>query len=73
MDTATATDSRLVRGLNGPLQRTRRDYAAGHDRPPGRYLAAIRSFAAFTAAWTTVVRRAGRPVPERPPSRGTWS
>lgn len=66
MGTATMTDSRLARRLRGALRRTRQDYAAGHDRPLGGYLAAMAGFAAYTAAWTTVVRRSGRPLPERP-------
>ncbi|MFJ8467129.1 DUF1360 domain-containing protein [Streptomyces swartbergensis] len=66
MDTATPTDSRLARRLQGLLHRTRRNYAAGHDRPLGGYLVAMAGFAAYTAAWTTAVRRLGRPLPERP-------
>ncbi|MFJ8591094.1 DUF1360 domain-containing protein [Streptomyces sp. NPDC093598] len=66
MGTATVTDSRLARRLQGVLRRTGRNYAAGHDRPLGGYLAAMAGFAAYTAAWTTAVRRSGRPVPERP-------
>ncbi|MER7483190.1 DUF1360 domain-containing protein [Streptomyces sp. NPDC126510] len=66
MGTATGTDSRLASRLYGALRRTSRDYAAGHDRPLGGYAAAMAGFTAFTAAWTTVVRRRGRPLPERP-------
>lgn len=60
------TDNRLARRLRGALRRTGRDYSAGHDRPLGGYVAAMAGFAACTAAWTTAVRRSGRPVPERP-------
>ncbi|MFF6911894.1 DUF1360 domain-containing protein [Streptomyces sp. NPDC012466] len=63
---ATMADNRIARRLHGALRRTGREYAAGHDRPLGGYLAAMAGFAAYTAAWTTVVRRSGRPVPERP-------
>ncbi|MFF9810605.1 DUF1360 domain-containing protein [Streptomyces coeruleorubidus] len=63
---ATATDSRLARRLQGLLHRTRRNYAAGHDRPLGGYLAAMAGFAAYTTAWTTAVRRHRRPLLERP-------
>nr|WP_230528814.1 DUF1360 domain-containing protein [Streptomyces bellus] len=66
MDTATVTDSRLARRLQGLLQRTRRTYESGHERPLGGYLAAMAGFTAYTAAWTTAVRRHGRPLPERP-------
>lgn len=66
MGTATMADNRIARRLHGALRRTGRAYAAGHERPLGGYLAAMAGFAAYTAAWTTVVRRSGRPVPERP-------
>ncbi|MEV6808452.1 MULTISPECIES: DUF1360 domain-containing protein [unclassified Streptomyces] len=62
----TAADSRLARRLHGLLQRTRREYAAGHDRPLGGYLAAMTGFAAYTTAWATAVRLRGRPLPDRP-------
>ncbi|MEU3891978.1 DUF1360 domain-containing protein [Streptomyces sp. NPDC029041] len=66
MGTATGADSRLAGRLAGAFRRTRRDYGAGHDRPLGGYTAAMAGFTAFTAAWTTAVRRRGRPLPERP-------
>ncbi|MFH9660208.1 DUF1360 domain-containing protein [Streptomyces sp. NPDC017248] len=62
----TAADSRLARRLHGLLQRTRREYAAAHDRPLGGYLAAMTGFAAYTTAWATAVRLRGRPLPDRP-------
>ncbi|MFE0917261.1 DUF1360 domain-containing protein [Streptomyces nigra] len=52
--------------LHGLLRRTRREYAAGHDRPLGGYLAAMAGFAGYTAAWATAVRLRGRPLPDRP-------
>ncbi|WP_190199892.1 DUF1360 domain-containing protein [Streptomyces djakartensis] len=48
------------------MRRTRKEYEAGHDRPLGGYLMAMAGFAAYTAAWTSAVRRGGRPLPERP-------
>ncbi|MEV6759143.1 DUF1360 domain-containing protein [Streptomyces sp. NPDC051105] len=62
----TATDNRLARRLQGLLQRTGRQYAAGHDRPLGGYLGAMAGFAAYTTAWATAVRLRGRPLPDRP-------
>ncbi|MET9760724.1 DUF1360 domain-containing protein [Streptomyces sp. NPDC006372] len=62
----TVVDGRPVRKLRGFLRRTERSYSAGHDRPLGGYLGAMAGFAAFTAAWTTAVRRHGRPLPDRP-------
>ncbi|MEU6595092.1 DUF1360 domain-containing protein [Streptomyces sp. NPDC046881] len=62
----TAADSRLARRLHGMLQRTGKQYAAGHDRPLGGYIAAMAGFAAYTTAWATAVRLRGRPLPDRP-------
>ncbi|MEV5144830.1 DUF1360 domain-containing protein [Streptomyces sp. NPDC052727] len=62
----TAADGRLARRLHGLLQRTGREYAAGHDRPLGGYLAAMAGFATYTTAWATAVRLLGRPLPDRP-------
>ncbi|MFJ4521868.1 DUF1360 domain-containing protein [Streptomyces sp. NPDC088810] len=62
----TTADGRLTRRLHGLLQRTGRQYAAGHDRPLGGYLAAMTGFAAYTTAWATAVRLRGRPLPDRP-------
>ncbi|MFJ5995213.1 DUF1360 domain-containing protein [Streptomyces sp. NPDC092370] len=63
---AAIADNGIARRVHGALRRTGRAYEAGHDRPLGGYLAAMAGFAAYTAVWTTVVRRSGRPVPERP-------
>ncbi|MGV9255392.1 DUF1360 domain-containing protein [Streptomyces sp. NPDC003697] len=63
---STATDNRLARRLQRVLRRTERGYSAGHERPLGGYLAALTGFTAYTAAWATVVRLRGRPLPERP-------
>ncbi|MGW0333239.1 DUF1360 domain-containing protein [Streptomyces sp. NPDC003011] len=62
----TATDSRFARRLHGLLQRTTREYSAEEERPLGGYLAAMATFGAYTAAWATVVRLRGRPLPDRP-------
>ncbi|WP_330351069.1 DUF1360 domain-containing protein [Streptomyces sp. NBC_00582] len=62
----TAADHRLARRLHGLLQRTGRQYAAGHDRPLGGYLAAMAGFTAYTTAWATAARLRGRPLPDRP-------
>ncbi|MEU1012861.1 DUF1360 domain-containing protein [Streptomyces sp. NPDC005890] len=62
----TTADGRLTRRLHGLLRRTGRQYAAGHDRPLGGYLAAMAGFAAYTTAWATAVRLRGRPLPDRP-------
>lgn len=66
MNAVTAPESRPARGVHRLLRRARREYAAGHDRPLGGYLMAMAGFAAYTAAWTSLVRRSGRPLPERP-------
>ncbi|MEW2283196.1 DUF1360 domain-containing protein [Streptomyces sp. NPDC047841] len=63
---ATAADGRPAGRLHGLLRRTRRRYAAGHDRPLGGYLAAMAGFATYTTAWATAVRLRGRPLPDRP-------
>ncbi|MET9390551.1 DUF1360 domain-containing protein [Streptomyces sp. NPDC006624] len=60
------TDDRPAHGLRALLRRAGRSYSAGHDRPLGGYLAAMAGFATFTTAWTTAVRRSGRPLPDRP-------
>ncbi|MGW1132895.1 DUF1360 domain-containing protein [Streptomyces griseoluteus] len=62
----TAADGRLAGRLHGLLRRTGGQYAAGHDRPLGGYLATMAAFAAYTAAWATAVRLSGRPLPDRP-------
>ena len=62
----TAADGRLAGRLHGLLHRARTQYAAGHDRPLGGYLAAMTGFAAYTTGWTIAVRLRGRPLPDRP-------
>jgi hypothetical protein len=62
----TAADGRLGRRVRGVLRRTGHDYSAAEDRPLGGYLMAMASFGAYTAAWATVVRLRGRPLPDRP-------
>lgn len=62
----TAADGPLAGRLHGLLKRTGRQYAAGHDRPLGGYLAAMAGFATYTTAWATAVRLRGRPLPDRP-------
>jgi hypothetical protein len=62
----TPDDGGLVRRLQAALHRTHGAYTDGGDRPLGGYLAATAAFGAYTAAWATVVRRRGRPLPERP-------
>lgn len=48
------------------LRRTGRAYSAGQERPLGGYLAALAAFGTYTGAWAAVVRRQGRPLPDRP-------
>ncbi|MGY0068968.1 DUF1360 domain-containing protein [Streptomyces sp. QTS137] len=62
----TATDGRFAARLGRRLRRTERAYAAGEERPLRGYLAAMAAFGAYTAAWGTVVRMRGRPLPDRP-------
>ncbi|MDQ0582060.1 DUF1360 domain-containing protein [Streptomyces rishiriensis] len=63
---STAADNRLSRRLHGFLRSTKKDYSAGAERPLGGYLTAMAGFGAYTAAWATVVRLRGRPLPDRP-------
>ncbi|MFD9121701.1 DUF1360 domain-containing protein [Streptomyces bottropensis] len=62
----TTTDDRPTGRLHRLAERTQRRYSAGQDRPLGGYLTAMAGFGVYTAAWATVVRRRGRPLPERP-------
>ncbi|MER6136859.1 DUF1360 domain-containing protein [Streptomyces sp. NPDC001815] len=62
----TATGNRLAGRLQGFLRGTKRNYSAGHERPLGGYVAAMAGFGVYTAAWSTVVRLRGRPLPDRP-------
>ncbi|MEV8044529.1 DUF1360 domain-containing protein [Streptomyces griseoluteus] len=62
----TAAEGRLAGRVHGLLRRAGGQYAAGHDRPLGGYLATMAGFAAYTAAWATAVRLRGRPLPDRP-------
>lgn len=45
--------------------RTARRYEHGHDQPLGSYAAVLGSYAATVAAFVAVLRRTGRPLPER--------
>ncbi|MEU5312624.1 DUF1360 domain-containing protein [Streptomyces sp. NPDC021562] len=58
----TAADGRFTE----PLRRRLRAYSAQEERPLGGYTAALAAFGAYTAAWATVVRMRGRPLPDRP-------
>ncbi|USQ85221.1 DUF1360 domain-containing protein [Streptomyces phaeoluteigriseus] len=62
----TGADSRLAERLKSLALGTKRDYSAGHERPLGGYLAAMAGFGTYTAAWATLVRLRGRPLPDRP-------
>ncbi|MFF8032496.1 MULTISPECIES: DUF1360 domain-containing protein [unclassified Streptomyces] len=62
----TATDERFADRLKRRLRRTGRTYAAGAERPLRGYLTAMTAFGVYTAAWATVVRMRGRPLPDRP-------
>ncbi|MFF0112883.1 DUF1360 domain-containing protein [Streptomyces prasinus] len=63
---STATDGRFADRLRRRLRRTERTYAAGEERPLRGYLAAMAAFGVYTAAWATVVKTRGRPLPDRP-------
>ncbi|MFE9680681.1 DUF1360 domain-containing protein [Streptomyces sp. NPDC006285] len=63
---STAVGHGLAGRLNGFLRGTKQNYSAGHERPLGGYLTAMAGFGAYTAAWATLVRLRGRPLPERP-------
>ncbi|MFI8305430.1 DUF1360 domain-containing protein [Streptomyces sp. NPDC085927] len=61
-----ATDSRFAGRLGRRLRHTERTYGAGEERPLRGYAAAMAVFGAYTVGWATVVKRRGRPLPERP-------
>jgi hypothetical protein len=63
---STSTDSRLGRRAQAFLRRTGRTYAGSHERPLRGYATAMAAFGTYTAAWATVVRLRGRPLPDRP-------
>ncbi|OQR63482.1 hypothetical protein B6E66_14250 [Streptomyces maremycinicus] len=63
---STPADSRLAPGVHRFFRRTAWEYSPGQQRPLGGYLAAIAGFGAYTAAWASVVRLRGRPLPDRP-------
>ncbi|MEV0303354.1 DUF1360 domain-containing protein [Streptomyces prasinus] len=63
---STAADGRFADRLRRRLRHTERTYAAGEERPLRGYLAAMAAFGVYTAAWATVVKTRGRPLPDRP-------
>ncbi|WP_308293866.1 DUF1360 domain-containing protein [Streptomyces sp. Vc74B-19] len=52
--------------VKGMLRRVEHTYAEDGARPIRGYLVAMSAFAAYTTGWALVVRRRGRPLPDRP-------
>ncbi|MEU0289189.1 DUF1360 domain-containing protein [Streptomyces sp. NPDC006147] len=52
--------------VKGMLRRVEHTYAEDGGRPIRGYLVAMSAFAAYTTGWALVVRRRGRPLPDRP-------
>lgn len=63
--TRTAEGGAVSR-VKGMLRRVEHTYAQDGERPIRGYLVAMSAFAAYTTSWALLVRRRGRPLPDRP-------
>ena len=57
---------KTVRDLRGKAEEQREEYAGDERRPLGSYAALLAAYGASVSALGFVVRRRGRPLPERP-------